>query len=391
MGITTIEEGNFIEVNEAFCKTFDFSEKEIIGKTIYDLDIYNNIEDKDKFHNSINKNIKIYDEEFLFKTKTGKKIVLLISVDIVTMKGKQYLLVMSNNITEKKLAEEEVIRTNKKLIETAHLAGKAEIASNVLHDIGNILNSVYVSSSLIKDTIIKSRIEKLSSLSKLFKDNINNLNNFIVSEQGKNILDYLFTLSDELMNEKGFLIQKTDKLIEHIEYIKEVLRLQYSVSRAGGLIELLSIDDIIHEAIEMNKESFKRYNIIVNIKSSGLKPFYLDRHRIMQILLNLLNNAKSALHKNINNKKKVINIQIDKIIDNRIIIKVFDNGVGISGKNMIKIFKHGFTTKKEGHGFGLHSAFNAATEMGGALSCHSDGIEKGATFFLELNYDTKNK
>jgi signal transduction histidine kinase len=65
-------------------------------------------------------------------------------------------------------------------------------------------------------------------------------------------------------------------------------------------------------------------------------------------------------------------------------ITVTDNGVGIPPENMARIFNHGFTTKKDGHGFGLHSGANAAKEMGGSLTAHSDGPGKGATFTLEL-------
>jgi signal transduction histidine kinase len=65
-------------------------------------------------------------------------------------------------------------------------------------------------------------------------------------------------------------------------------------------------------------------------------------------------------------------------------IIVRDNGIGIPPENLIKIFNHGFTTKRDGHGFGLHSGANAAKEMGGSLTAESNGPGLGATFTLEL-------
>jgi signal transduction histidine kinase len=68
---------------------------------------------------------------------------------------------------------------------------------------------------------------------------------------------------------------------------------------------------------------------------------------------------------------------------------VSDNGVGIASENLTRIFNHGFTTRKDGHGFGLHSGALAAREMGGALWAQSDGPGKGATFTLELPLSAK--
>jgi signal transduction histidine kinase len=65
-------------------------------------------------------------------------------------------------------------------------------------------------------------------------------------------------------------------------------------------------------------------------------------------------------------------------------IIVRDNGVGILPENLTRIFGHGFTTKKDGHGFGLHSGALAAKQMNGALSVQSAGPGKGAAFTLEL-------
>jgi signal transduction histidine kinase len=81
---------------------------------------------------------------------------------------------------------------------------------------------------------------------------------------------------------------------------------------------------------------------------------------------------------------RIVRIRVGAVGDNRIRIEVADNGMGIPAENLVRIFSHGFTTRKNGHGFGLHSGALAAKEMGGVLLVHSDGPGKGATFTLDL-------
>lgn len=111
-------------------------------------------------------------------------------------------------------------------------------------------------------------------------------------------------------------------------------------------------------------------------------PVRVDKHKILQILTNLLRNAKHAVE-DFGRPAGRIAVTIDADGE-RSRIAVTDNGVGIAPENLTRIFRHGFTTKKNGHGFGLHSGANAAKEMSGRLSVHSAGPGTGATFTLEL-------
>jgi C4-dicarboxylate-specific signal transduction histidine kinase len=111
----------------------------------------------------------------------------------------------------------------------------------------------------------------------------------------------------------------------------------------------------------------------------------MDKQRVLQILVNLISNAKYALTKS-ERKEKLLTIQCYKYSEDKLHIEVTDNGIGISKENMSRIFRHGFTTKEGGHGFGLHSSALAAIEMDGSLTAHSDGEGKGATFILELPF-----
>ena len=108
----------------------------------------------------------------------------------------------------------------------------------------------------------------------------------------------------------------------------------------------------------------------------------LEKHKILQILVNLLRNAKHACQESDRADKRLTVRVING--DGRVRISVIDNGIGIPPENLIRIFSHGFTTKKDGHGFGLHSGALAAKEMDGSLTVHSDGPGQGSTFTLEL-------
>lgn len=114
-----------------------------------------------------------------------------------------------------------------------------------------------------------------------------------------------------------------------------------------------------------------------------MPPVTIDKHRVLQILINLIRNAKHAMDAT-GREDKMLVLRTAPSVAGRVQIIVQDNGVGISSENLMKIFHHGFTTKKDGHGFGLHSSINAAREMHGDLRVHSNGLGAGAVFTLEL-------
>jgi C4-dicarboxylate-specific signal transduction histidine kinase len=142
--------------------------------------------------------------------------------------------------------------------------------------------------------------------------------------------------------------------------------------------------ELVEDALRINAAAFERHRVQVIRKFDETTPLLsVDRHKVLQVLINLFGNAKYAMDVQTSDEKRLI-ICIEPIASQRARIVVTDNGVGISAENLVKIFTHGFTTKEGGHGFGLHSSANAAKEIGGSLTAHSDGPGRGATFILEL-------
>jgi C4-dicarboxylate-specific signal transduction histidine kinase len=132
----------------------------------------------------------------------------------------------------------------------------------------------------------------------------------------------------------------------------------------------------------MNEGSLIKHQVRVVREFEEVPPISVEKHKVLQILVNLVRNAKNACD-DLEDAKKRMTLRIAQV-DGRTRISVSDNGAGIAPENLTRIFAHGFTTRKDGHGFGLHSGALAATELGGSLSAYSEGPGKGATFTLEL-------
>jgi C4-dicarboxylate-specific signal transduction histidine kinase len=149
-----------------------------------------------------------------------------------------------------------------------------------------------------------------------------------------------------------------------------------------GIAETLPVVDLIEDALRMNAGAFVRHDVNV-VRDYAAKPTVtLEKHKVLQILVNVMRNAKYACDES-GRRDKQMKIAITNGHD-RVRIAVADNGVGIPAENLSRIFAHGFTTRKDGHGFGLHSGALAAKELGGTLTAHSDGPGQGATFVLDL-------
>jgi PAS domain S-box-containing protein len=288
------------------------------------------------------------------------------------------------DITEQKQAEEQLDMLNKRLLETSRHAGMAEVATGVLHNVGNVLNSVNVSSTLICDQVRNSKASRLKDVVLLLNKNATNLGHFIVEDpKGKIIPGYLNSLSERLSTEQQDLLKELELLTKNIEHIKEIVAMQQNYARVSGIIESLAIKNLVEDALQMHAGALSRHGILVSRDYSEVPMIAVDKHKILQILVNLIRNAKYAIDSAARRDKR-LHICIGMNARNMVEISVKDNGIGIAQDNLTRIFSHGFTTKRDGHGFGLHSGALAAKEMGGSLSAQSEGAGQGATFTLEL-------
>ncbi|MBC8873514.1 MAG: hypothetical protein H8E44_29090 [Planctomycetes bacterium] len=287
-------------------------------------------------------------------------------------------------LTERKRAERELAELNRRLIDSSRQAGMAEVATGVLHNVGNVLNSVNVSANLMAEKVKNSRVIGLAKASELIEEHADDLATFITSDyRGKQLPAYLSQLAERLVGERDAVLEELGCLIRNVDHIKEIVSLQQSFANVAGVVERIDLADTVDSALKINDAGLFRHGVVLNRDYTAIPPVTTDRHKVLQILVNLISNAKYALSDSARGDKR-LTIRIGSSDVDRVKVEVLDNGVGITGENLSRIFQHGFTTKKHGHGFGLHCSALAAKELGGTLSVRSDGPGRGATFTLEL-------
>jgi signal transduction histidine kinase len=290
---------------------------------------------------------------------------------------------LSREIIERTRTQEELAKAHRDLIDAARRAGMAEIATGVLHNVGNALNSVTVSVSTMAHQLQESRVPHLGNTVALIDQHTDHLAEFITNDQkGKLLPRFLKALHKHLEEDQEALSLQVTALIKNIDHIKAIISTQQSYAGYGGLVEPIDVNELLEDAISLNMASYNKHGIRVVKDYGDIPTLLLDKQRLLQIVINLVKNAKEALNEQKEGEKELrIRTRVD---DDRLTIEVTDTGVGIDPQHLKKIFSHGFTTKVNGHGFGLHSCANAATEMEGSLSVTSPGPMQGATFMLSL-------
>ncbi|STX39789.1 PAS domain-containing sensor histidine kinase [Legionella feeleii] len=294
------------------------------------------------------------------------------------------------DITKRKLIEEQLHELNNKLLSTARLAGMSEVATSILHNVGNLLNSVNVSTVILKKNVARDHYKKISAIKTMLDENISRLSDYLLNDpKGKLILPYLDALSKALYEEYEENIKEANTLENNINHINEIIAMQQSLSGVSNLTEKISIPDLIRNAVK--SVILEKHQIDVQIEiAPEISDFVTDKSKLFQILTNLLTNAKdSVLLPEVNGAKEIV-VSVSRTNDNHLNIKVSDNGIGIDKSNLDRIFSFGFTTKKTGHGFGLHCSAIYARDLGGTLNAESNGAGKGAQFILELPISKEN-
>jgi PAS domain S-box-containing protein len=310
----------------------------------------------------------------------------IFSFIIAPVADNDYANMYASDVTERKQAEVELKAAQEKLIETAHRAGMAEVAADVLHNVGNVLNSINVSTTVIREKVTNSEVLNLEKVASIINEHTDDLGTFLTEDpQGKYIPVYLTEVSKCLQSERTDIIGKLRGLADNVQHIKDIVSTQQSYAKVSGVNVQTSLSKLAEDALQINSAGLERHGTQLAREFEKLPDVEIDKQKVLQILVNLVSNAKYALS-GCDKEEKLLTIRIYKHGEYRFRIAVADNGAGISGDNLAKIFSHGFTTKKHGHGFGLHSSALAAKEMGGSLGVHSDGVGKGATFTLELPF-----
>jgi signal transduction histidine kinase len=291
---------------------------------------------------------------------------------------------LEKEIEERKRIELEMELGQKKLLQASRLAGMAEVATNVLHNVGNVLNGANMLATLIGEQVRRSKISSLVKAVGLMTDHKDDLESFLTrDERGRHLPTLLRQLAAHLAEERNRLQGKVDALTESVQHIKQVVTMQQKYAKVSTVTETVSLPEVVEDALRLAGGALARHEIQVIKQFEPVPAMNIERHRVLQILFNLLENAKRACAESGRTDKQII-LQIRAEPGGQVQIRVRDNGTGIAAENFSKIFAQGFSTRPDGHGFGLHSSLLAAQEMGGSLAVQSNGPGQGAVFTLEL-------
>lgn len=279
--------------------------------------------------------------------------------------------------------------TQNELVEKAHKAGMADIATGVLHNVGNILTSVNTSASLIEDSAKQSKVDGLVQANNLLREHIDKIDEFIANDpRGKQLMQYYLKLESPLKKERTKLLNQSKRLMEKIELINEVIAAQQSYAGTGIQAEEVTLTDVIENALALQAGSIDRHGLNVKKDLEAKRPIFAQRTKLIHVLVNILKNAKEAMAENSPENRNILIKTWEA--NSRVYLSISDNGQGIKEEHLDKIFTQGFTTKADGHGFGLHSSANYMSEMDGNIKVSHNGQSKGATFTLSLPTQTQS-
>ncbi|HVW22020.1 MAG TPA: ATP-binding protein [Opitutaceae bacterium] len=378
----------FIAASSSFIRYFGLSRpEELVGKTDFD------------FFSASHARPALEDEQRIMRT--GESIVGKVEKEVwpdgrvtwamtnkMPLRDEDGAIIgtfgLSKDVTAAKQTEEALEKAHKDLMDASRLAGMAEVATGVLHNVGNVLNSLNVSATVIANGLKHSKTEALTKLSALLEEHAADLGGFLSQDpKGRLVPEFLKSLSRHAGEERARLLQEIDSLQKNIDHIKEIVSMQQAYATMVGVVEPLEASALMEDALRMNSSALLRHEVSAVREYEAVPPVFAERGKVLQILINLIRNAKYALDEG-RESDKVVTLRIEPGAGGAVRFVVRDNGVGIARENLDRIFNHGFTTRTHGHGFGLHSSALSAKEMKGSLSVHSDGPGRGAEFRLEL-------
>lgn len=293
-------------------------------------------------------------------------------------------IAIESDISQRKQHFQEREHLQQELVAASRQAGIAEMATGVLHNVGNVLNSVNVSANLVAERLKQSAISSLQRACSLIDLHSDDLATFVTTDkQGRHLPDFIQQITQALSKENTEFQDEVASLLRNVEHVKEIVAIQQSLARPSAVRIEVCPSELMEDALGAIDGSICRHKITLVKDFADIPMINTDKHQVLQILINLLTNAKQAITAfDGSNSQLILRTGIQD--EHTIFCEVEDTGHGIAPEDIGKVFQHGYTTRQSGHGFGLHNCANTATQLNGRLTAHSDGVGLGARFRLEL-------
>jgi len=308
-------------------------------------------------------------------------------IDAVAASGEQvrqtHELLLAQ-VEERQRAQRERDAMHTQLLDTARKAGMAEIATSVLHNLGNALNSVNIAAESSTDLVKRWRVRDVSKVADMLEEHRHELTAFFGENgRGKLVPAYLRKLVEVLDEDRAQVLAELQELTRMLDHAKEVVAWQQSYAGVAGVREEISPVVLMEDALRITKVERDGERITIEKQFAEVPVLSVERHKVVQILVNLISNAASAIERS-GRPQGTLTLRIREEGSKAVTFEVGDNGIGIPAENMARLFQYGFTTREGGHGFGLHSCAITALELGGEIKAASEGAGKGACFMLTL-------
>lgn len=298
---------------------------------------------------------------------------------------------LQTEIERRKRVQDEREELNRQLIETSRLVGMADVASAVLHNVGNVLNSINVSVEVVMNTVKQSPIGDVALVASMLQSHRHDLPHFLSQDhQGKQIPTYLSMLAETVNQNSMFVERELGGLSRNVDHVRQVVSRQVDLARPGGVIrEPVHFQDLMEQALAINRSALENCRCEIREEYEDVPDGITDRHQVIQVLVNLISNAANAMAPSSAPVRRLtVRLAVDSDRAGFVRFQVIDTGVGISQEHAPRLFTQGFTTRPDGHGLGLHSAALVAKQLGGSIQGYSDGEGLGATFTFTLPFES---
>ena len=280
------------------------------------------------------------------------------------------------------LAEQEQLRSQ--LGEAAYKIEMADVASTVLHNVGNVLTSVTVAANMVESVVDQSAVALVNRMAELIKSHDQDLGTYLTEDpKGKRIPPSLEKLGTHLLEEQRVVLKEMKGLVRNIRHMKQIIASHQTMAKSAGQTEQISLADVLSHAMELSFQPGDEKWITIRPDYQQVPTVLVDQHQLLQILVNLLRNAKQAMRQQVQDSHELIlSVKYQDDDEATVVMMIQDSGIGIVPEHLSKMFTRGFTTKTDGNGIGLQSSILAIKNMGGSMHVQSEGVGRGATFTL---------
>lgn len=280
------------------------------------------------------------------------------------------------------LAEQERLRSQ--LGEAAYKMEMADVTSTVLHNVGNVLTSVTVAANIVESVVDQSSVILVNRMAELIKAHDQDLGTYLTEDpKGKRIPPSLEKLGTHLIEEQRTILKEMKGLVRNIRHMKQIIASHQSMAKSAGQAEQISLANVLSHAMELSFQPGDEKWITIRPNYQQVPTVLVDQHQLLQILVNLLRNAKQSMLQQVQDSHDLnLSVKYQDDDEASVVMTIQDSGIGIAPEDLSKMFTRGFTTKTDGNGIGLHSSILAIQNMGGSMHVQSEGVGRGATFTL---------